>query len=1181
MSLIPALSSAAHPHELAPGIWPTFNNEVHDVLPLPDGSFIVGGGFQSVTINGTTTSRSRLVRINANGTLDTNFPTANSTVNCLATDAAGRIYIGGDFISLTAGATTTPRLRVARLTPSFEVDAAFNTATTGPTDTVLALAPVGDGSVYIGGQFDTVGGVTSAAVKRMAKLKANGTLDTGFTSGATNDVNTILRLSNGTLYVGGISNYWPAPALPRPGMPLARLVKLSASGGRDASFKSPDATTIINKVIQLKDGSIFAVGNQPNPILQTNHYAKRLNAASGADLGYAVTGHYGQAMSCAQQADGKILSGALGTFLLTSLTGALDSTFEIGTDFGTIQNAGYINTIKLDKNGRIFVGGNFAFNDGVNARSKFVVLNGTDPRSQSLTLPTPPNPTFAAGSNVYTLNPTSSSGLPVTLTLTSGNATLVGNKLTILGAGTVVVTATQAGNATFDPATPLLAQIHVPMQAQTISFAPLFDLPSGTAPFLLGASASSGLNIQYEVIESPATVSGNVLTLTGAVGTVTIRASQPGNVDFTAAAPVEQSFDVFQGSAASVLPQTIAFNPLAPRFVNEGPFSVSAASSSGLPVTITVTSGPATVLNGVVTLGGTAGTVVLTASQGGNANFLAAKAVVQNFKVNPLPTGTAPKIWNLVQTYDGTPKLVSTTAPVINYTINKVKGTTPPTAAGSYAVEVVDGTLKAQGTLVINKAPLFVVANDKRKFTGQPNPGLTLAYSGFAGGDHAGNSLTKAVTVTTKATTTSPGGNYPITPAGGAANNYALVYVNGNMKVESWAGQYEAIPTGGDPVVPVGKVEITVLANSTSYTGKFTTAKQTVVVPFTGTLTLDMNNNSATSTTTGVIGKAADAVTYAFTLTIPLDGSFTVHVTRATGTPAGTPSPFGMSMTGKKLFFPTGTPPVAYAGAHTLIIESPSHLTISEALLPNGNGYATAVIDAKGKMTLAGVLADGTKLTASLFPDKQRGYRLYALPYGARLDSYYAAWLDLNDHPDLPGRGRIPEGTQTSYWAKAAATKDVNYRSGFPATSNGLVLDPWLPPVTKPAVINLAQRLDLNVAGGVDVHHEGLPAGLTASELPATATVDAAGKVAAGTNSRGWKMAIAPATGIFTASHTALDGSKSITVNYTGIMRQPASTDDTPLFIGAGLGLVPQLTGQTAGSISSALYFEATAPDAN
>jgi hypothetical protein len=564
LSLTAAFTHAAgRPDDLAPGNWPTFNNEVNAVLPLSDGSFIVGGEFQSVTIPvGTAAqSRSKLVRILSNGTIDPNFPTADSRVRALAVDSSGRIFIGGDFDNLYNGSTPVPRKKVARLTATFAIDTAFDTSTSGPTGSVLALAPTSDGSVYIGGQFNTVGGVTSAAVKRMAKLKADGTLDTSFTSGASNDVHTILRLGNGTMYVGGISNTWPTPVgIPLPGKPLARLVKISASGSRDnafVAFPATDFSSIVYSVIQLADGSL---------LVGANNGVKRFNAATGATIPYSLTGHFlafGAVGAVAQQVNGKLLSGAYGTCFLTDSDGVKDPAFDITSKF----SQHIINTIKLDKNGRIFIGGNFTYSDGVNTRNKFVVLNGTDPKAQSLTITPPVNPTFTPGQNVFTLAATSSAGLLVTLAVTSGPATFAGNKLTITGAGTIVLTGTQAGNTLFDPAVASI-DIIVPKQSQSLTFAPLIDRPNTSAPFFLSAATSSGLPVSYTLLGGPATLSGNRLSLNGATGTVTIRASQPGNADFDPTADIEQSFEVFEGTPA-LLPQTIVFGPQSPRSANE------------------------------------------------------------------------------------------------------------------------------------------------------------------------------------------------------------------------------------------------------------------------------------------------------------------------------------------------------------------------------------------------------------------------------------------------------------------------------------------------------------------------------------------------------------------------------------------------------------------------------------
>ena len=78
---------------------------------------------------------------------------------------------------------------------------------------------------------------------------------------------------------------------------------------------------------------------------------------------------------------------------------------------------------------------------------------------------------------------------------------------------------------------------------QTITFGPLSDKTYGDAPFILSATASSGLIPTFSIVSGPATISGDTVTLTGA-GTVTVRASQAGSAGYLAAATVDQSFIV-------------------------------------------------------------------------------------------------------------------------------------------------------------------------------------------------------------------------------------------------------------------------------------------------------------------------------------------------------------------------------------------------------------------------------------------------------------------------------------------------------------------------------------------------------------------------------------------------------------------------------------------------------------
>ena len=172
--------------------------------------------------------------------------------------------------------------------------------------------------------------------------------------------------------------------------------------------------------------------------------------------------------------------------------------------------------------------------------------------SQAITFPAPANQNVGAQ---FTLNATSTSGLPVTYSLTTGStslATLSGPNnsiVTVTGVGKVVILAKQAGNSTYAAATTVVQSFQV--GAQTITFPSLNTQQVVGVPVELEATASSGLPITY-VITGPATLSGTTLTLTG-TGTVTVQATQPGNTNFSAATPVTQTLNVVTSSVGGLV----------------------------------------------------------------------------------------------------------------------------------------------------------------------------------------------------------------------------------------------------------------------------------------------------------------------------------------------------------------------------------------------------------------------------------------------------------------------------------------------------------------------------------------------------------------------------------------------------------------------------------------------------
>lgn len=114
-----------------------------------------------------------------------------------------------------------------------------------------------------------------------------------------------------------------------------------------------------------------------------------------------------------------------------------------------------------------------------------------------------------------------------------------GNTVTLTGAaGTVILRAAQAGNASYLPASADRA-FTVGSVGQVISFGPLNRQVLGDAPFALSATSSSGLPVSFSILFGPAVVDGNIVTVTG-TGLVVVRASQPGNAAYAPAPNVDQ-----------------------------------------------------------------------------------------------------------------------------------------------------------------------------------------------------------------------------------------------------------------------------------------------------------------------------------------------------------------------------------------------------------------------------------------------------------------------------------------------------------------------------------------------------------------------------------------------------------------------------------------------------------------
>jgi uncharacterized delta-60 repeat protein len=187
-----------------------------------------------------------------------------------------------------------------------------------------------DGKILVGGAFATYAGTATA---KLARLNANGTLDTTFTvgTGFNNDVQSIAVQSDGKVLVGGWFTTYNGGA-------AKYVVRLSAAGAVDSSF-----------------------------------------VMTG-------TGFDSFVYSVAVQADGKVIIGGSFTtyngvvaksIARLNSSGAIDSTFNTGSGF-----LGNVLVLKLLSSGKIMVVGSISMYNGVFIRNS-ALLNSDGTRDSS------------------------------------------------------------------------------------------------------------------------------------------------------------------------------------------------------------------------------------------------------------------------------------------------------------------------------------------------------------------------------------------------------------------------------------------------------------------------------------------------------------------------------------------------------------------------------------------------------------------------------------------------------------------------------------------------------------------------------------------------------------------------------------------------------------------------------
>lgn len=233
------------------------------------------------------------------------------------------------------------------------------------------------------------------------------------------------------------------------------------------------------------------------------------------------------------------------------------------------------------------------------------------------------------GDDSFELEAVSSAGLSVSFVSSDESVVEIeGTTVTIVGAGSTTITASQEGNNTYDEAEELSRELIVNKADQSIIFDEIPEKSFGDNVFTLTATSSAGLEVSYSSSDDDIlSIEGDLATINGA-GIVTITAFQEGDNNHNAAPDNSQEMII------STANQTITFDELQEYTYEDEPFELVASSSAGLSISFTSSNDAvASVEGSTVTING-AGEATLTAIQPGNVNYSSAQDVEQLLVVN-------------------------------------------------------------------------------------------------------------------------------------------------------------------------------------------------------------------------------------------------------------------------------------------------------------------------------------------------------------------------------------------------------------------------------------------------------------------------------------------------------------------------------------------------------------------
>ncbi|NLR82566.1 MBG domain-containing protein [Chitinophaga eiseniae] len=462
------------------------------------------------------------------------------------------------------------------------------------------------------------------------------------------------------------------------------------------------------------------------------------------------------------------------------------------------------------------------------ANYDFNFVNGTlavTSASQTITFSAIANKTY--GDAAFTVNATSDAGLPVSYSVQSGPATINGNTVTITGAGSIAITASQAGNSNYGAATPVTQTLQVAKAALTVKANDDTRVYNGTA-----YTGGNGVSYSGFVNGDDATKLSGSLSYAGSSQS----AIDAGSYIITPAGLSSSNYDISFTNGQLVITratQQITFNSPGDKNQGDPDFTLTASSSSGLPVTFSSDASNVISVTGNTAKVGAAGVAHITATQPGNNNYEAATAVVQTINVTAYSEPVITASGDIVFCEGGSVTLQSSTAPAYEWYLNNVKiaGANSQSLlvkeSGNYSVKAIYsssyqlsstalqvtvhptpvGNVQANGNTTISKGETIrLVASGGSSYSWEPatglnnpaiaapmaRPAVTTTYQ-VTISNAFGCSVTRDITITVKEDYKLEANNI-ITPNGDGKNDTWVVknidmYPQNEVKVFDRAGR--------------------------------------------------------------------------------------------------------------------------------------------------------------------------------------------------------------------------------------------------------------------------------------------------------------------------------------------------------------------------------------------------------